>query len=212
MEKNQEKTEAHAPAYRRRKDQRPQEILEAGLEEFHEHGFAHASLSRIAERAGVSRATLYLYFDGKDALFLAIADHAMMSFTQDAAAHVQTPDASTEDTMRALVRQFYRVMTTTKNSAVLRILISEGPEMPELVEKYHSQVIGRGRALLERIIARGIERGEIRQSAAIEVPQLLISPIMFYAIHSLVFSDLEPIDVDKFTEGHLEMLFRGIST
>ncbi|WP_425093604.1 TetR/AcrR family transcriptional regulator [Tropicimonas sp. S265A] len=200
-----------APAYRRRKDQRPQEILDAGLEEFHAHGYARASLSRIAKRAGVSRATLYLYFDGKDALFLAIADHAMISFTQDAAQQVQSSDASTEDTLRALFGQFYSVMTTSKNNALMRILIAEGPEMPALVNKYHAQVLSRGRALLERIIARGIERGEVRESAATAIPQLLIAPVMFYCIHDMVFSEIDPLDVQTFMEGHLEMVLRGIS-
>ncbi len=211
MAANAEKTRKSGPAYRRRKEQRPQEILAAGLEEFYEHGFASASLSRIAQRAGISRATLYLYFEGKDALFLAVADHALFSLTEGAAQQVQSDDASTAETLRMLFGNFYKVMTTTKNSALMRILISEGPDMPELVDKYHEIVLSRGRTLLETIIARGIERGEVRPSAATECPELLIAPVMFYTIHSMIFTNQPQMPVEAFMEGHLEMVLHGIS-
>ena len=50
------------PKWRRRKEARPAEIVEAALEVFSEKGFAPAKLDDIARRAGISKATLYLYF------------------------------------------------------------------------------------------------------------------------------------------------------
>ncbi|MEM8823227.1 MAG: TetR/AcrR family transcriptional regulator [Pseudomonadota bacterium] len=200
----------HAPAYRRRKDQRPDEILAAGLEEFNEHGFAGASMARIAKRADVSRGTLYLYFENKEALFLAVAENAMSAFTRDAAAKMDMGDHSTEETLRALFGQMYAMMTSTKNSALLRILVSEGPNMPDLVAQYHARILSTGKQLLARIIARGVERSEVREDAAGTVPQLLIAPVMFYVIHTMVFGDLEPLDENQFAQSHLDMIMRGI--
>ncbi|WP_170327705.1 TetR/AcrR family transcriptional regulator [Ruegeria arenilitoris] len=50
-----------------------QNIIEAAVEEFREHGFHGANTTRIAKRAGVSSRTLYNHFESKDALFEAIA-------------------------------------------------------------------------------------------------------------------------------------------
>lgn len=200
-----------APAYRRRKDHRPDEIVAAALEEFNLRGFAGASMARIAKGAGVSRATLYLYFENKEALFLAVAEAAMAGFTRDAARKVELDDHTTEETLRALFRQFYAMMTSTKNSALMRILISEGPSMPGLVQAYHEQILRNGRQLLERIIARGLERGELRPCPATRIPQLLIAPAMFFAIHSMVFGELETLDEEAFAEGHLDIIMRGIA-
>ncbi|MEM1264405.1 MAG: TetR/AcrR family transcriptional regulator [Pseudomonadota bacterium] len=200
-----------APAYRRRKDHRPDEIVAAALEEFNFRGFAGASMARIAKGAGVSRATLYLYFENKEALFLAVAEAAMAGFTRDAARKVEFDDHTTEETLRALFRQFYAMMTSTKNSALMRILISEGPSMPGLVQAYHEQILRNGRQLLERIIARGLERGELRPCPATRIPQLLIAPAMFFAIHSMVFGELETLDEEAFAEGHLDIIMRGIA-
>src|SRR6185295_4571134 len=58
--------------WRRRKDARPQEILEAALSVFAENGFAAARMDDIAARARVSKGTIYLYFESKEAVFKAL--------------------------------------------------------------------------------------------------------------------------------------------
>ena len=58
--------------WQRRKEDRPAEIMAAGLEVFSERGFAAARLEDVAEVAGVSKATIYLYFESKADLFAAI--------------------------------------------------------------------------------------------------------------------------------------------
>ena len=70
------------PKWRRRKDARPSEIVDAALEVFAEKGFAAAKLDDIARRAGVSKATLYLYFDTKKEIFRAVARAAVASLLE----------------------------------------------------------------------------------------------------------------------------------
>lgn len=200
----------HVPAYHRRKDQRPEEILAAGLEEFYEYGFASARLDRIAERAGVSRSTLYLYFDNKDSLFTAVAEHAMGDLIDDVAQKALSFDGTTEELLRQLFDRFYAILLTTKNSAILRILISEGHRMPHLAESYHAAVIARGKAALKRIVERGVERGEVRPGPATQFPQILVSPAMFFLINRMLFGAIEKIDADAFIEAHLDLVLRGI--
>src|SRR5262245_18024524 len=57
------------PRWRRRAGARPDEIIEAALAAFAEQGFARSRLDDVARRAGVTKGTLYLYFDSKEALF-----------------------------------------------------------------------------------------------------------------------------------------------
>ena len=57
------------PKWRRRPEARPEEILSAALEVFGEVGFAEAKLDDVAQKAGISKGTLYLYFDSKEELF-----------------------------------------------------------------------------------------------------------------------------------------------
>lgn len=64
-------THASKRRRRRRKEARPAELIEAGLLEFSEKGFAATRLEDVAACAGVVKGTIYLYFDNKEALFRA---------------------------------------------------------------------------------------------------------------------------------------------
>ncbi len=63
---------------RRRKDARPSELTAAALDLFVEKGFAATRLDDVAARAGVSKGTLYLYFDSKEALFKAVIEEGIV--------------------------------------------------------------------------------------------------------------------------------------
>ena len=66
------KRRARGPRWERRKDSRPSELLDAALEIFVERGYAAARLEDVASKAGVSKGTLYLYYDNKEELFKAV--------------------------------------------------------------------------------------------------------------------------------------------
>ncbi len=205
-------TKTHRPAYQRRKAERPSEILEAGLEEFHLHGYAGAKLDRIARRAGVSRSTLYLYFENKDALFDAVAEAAMGAFVNEVAETTLSFQGTTKELMRLVLRRNYDMMMTSRNGAMMRIMIAEGPSRPELVHRYHAMVIKPGHKALKMIMQRGIDRGEVRAGPVLDVPQLMIAPAIFFMIHEMIFGEIQPLDVDAYLEAHIDMLFNGIAT
>ena len=72
-----------SPRWQRRPDERPDEILDAALEVFGAQGFAGARLEDIARQAGVSKGTLYLYFDSKEALFRAMVRARVVSVLEE---------------------------------------------------------------------------------------------------------------------------------
>jgi AcrR family transcriptional regulator len=57
------------PRFHRLPAEQQRAIMAAALEEFAAHGFAAASLNRIIEAAGISKGSMYYYFDGKDDLY-----------------------------------------------------------------------------------------------------------------------------------------------
>ena len=60
------------PRYRRRKEERPQEITDAAFAVFAEKGYAASRVQEVAKRAGVSKGLMYLYFKTKEELFKAV--------------------------------------------------------------------------------------------------------------------------------------------
>ena len=63
---------------KRRKEARPTELTAAALALFVEKGFSATRLEDVASRAGVSKGTLYLYFDSKEALFKAVIQEGIL--------------------------------------------------------------------------------------------------------------------------------------
>jgi AcrR family transcriptional regulator len=61
------------PRFAKLSEAQQQAILHAALEEFAAHGFHDASLNRVIEAAGISKGSMYYYFDGKEDLYIHVA-------------------------------------------------------------------------------------------------------------------------------------------
>src|SRR5690606_26762252 len=118
--------EGRSPSRRwqRRKEARPAEILEAALAVFAEKGFAATRLDEVARRAGVSKGTLYLYFEGKEALFEAVVRSAIVPRIADAETMLERHDGSAAELLAKLYRLFADVISDPKVSAIPKLVIA----------------------------------------------------------------------------------------
>ena len=201
------------PRWHRRAAARPEEILRAALQEFGVAGYERARLADIARRAGVSKATLYLYFDSKAALFRAMirAETQAWLSPEDAAAGF-FPD-SAEKKLQRFLRDMWAALRRPEMVRVTRLAHAELVGFPELTRFYFDEVILRIRQRLEGVLAAGRARGEFRavrhDFALHAVPSFLLHQSLLregfteFAAHSL--SDQE------FLEGSMDLLLQGIA-
>src|SRR3954467_5822602 len=96
---------SRAPRWRRRAEARPAEIIDAALTVFSAHGFAAAKLDQVAKLAGISKGTLYLYFESKTALFEAMALEIMR-----APVLVQLDELAKAETVTEALRRLMQLM------------------------------------------------------------------------------------------------------
>src|SRR5213595_3798923 len=92
------------PRWRRRKDARPEEIITAALEVFADRGFAATKLEDVASRAGVTKGTIYLYFENKEALFKALIRQTIVQVIAQGEAVAESFTGSARDLFERLVR------------------------------------------------------------------------------------------------------------
>jgi AcrR family transcriptional regulator len=71
----------HTHRWQRRKDARPQGILDAALAVFAVKGFAASRMDDIARRAGVTKDTIYLYFESKEVVFKSLKNATLTTFS-----------------------------------------------------------------------------------------------------------------------------------
>lgn len=193
------------PKYQRRKEDRPQEIIEAAFSVFAEKGYAAARVDDVAKRAGVSKGLMYLYFKTKEELFKAVVKSVVVRRVDALVSAVETTELTSEEFIRGPLLEFMKQVPGSPVAIVIRLLISEGHRHPDLVDYYWDNVVSKGLQAITGFIERGVERGEFRKTAASDQPQLVLAPMMLSMIWRIVFTRHE-LDTDKLMETQIDML------
>lgn len=198
--------------WRRRKQDRPAEILTAALKTFSLKGFAATKLDEVAKEAGVSKGTLYLYFESKEALFKAVVSEFVLPQIAKAEEQAEHYTGSIKDLMFKLIEQWRINILETELSGIPKIMIAEASNFPELATFYLENVIQRTRHFVANLIKLGIERGEFRQCNSEHAARTFLIPMVFLAIwqHSLAPFD-ENYNIKEYLSSHLDIFLRGIS-
>jgi AcrR family transcriptional regulator len=204
-------TASEARVRRRRKEARPDEILEAALAEFSEFGFGAARLENVAKRAGIAKGTVYLYFASKEELFEAVVKRAVSPMIATVGPAMQTFSGTTEDFLRGPFLQTVRLLLKSDARHLARIMLTEGHAFPEVVAFYFREIVQPGMAMLRAIVARGVANGEFRKTGLEEYPQpLMASPLLLLLWQAVFGKYAPPLDVDKVLEIHIDLLLRGL--
>jgi AcrR family transcriptional regulator len=200
-----------APRHQRRKEARPAEIMAAALKLFSERGFAATRLEDVADAAGVSKATIYLYFDSKADLFKAmIRDIAAVRIS---AAETMIDDfkGSTADLIRSLLDLLSNIAKVPELRALIKVVLSEAGNFPDIAAFYRDEVALRGLQNIARIIERGVARGEFRPCDAVATGQSIIFPILMNGLAREIFGPMPQFDPDRFFASHCEFVLRGLA-
>ena len=200
------------PRWARRKDARPSELASAALELFVERGFAATRLDDVAKRAGVSKGTLYLYFDSKDELFKAIVREGIVSRFVEFEERMRAYEGSSADLMHMLVKTWWQKVGATKLAGISKLMISEAGNFPELAKFYHDEVIVRGIAIFTAAIKRGIDSGEFRPVDLEYTPHICAAPVLMLMLwrNSFDLCGVQKMDPDTYLDIHTDMLVRGL--
>lgn len=201
-----------APRWQRRPEARADEILDAAESIFGEQGFARAKLEDVAKRAGVSKGTLYLYFDSKEALFQEMVRAKIVSLVVAGEEMLRTHTGPTADLLIQLMRALWISKRRPNMARMGRLIMAEADQFPELARFYMQDVVLRGRRLMQAIIDRGVTNGEFRPVpngfAARAIPSLLVHQAQSQCI--LAGFDPDPLTDEQVFDGIIDIVLRGL--
>ncbi|MBN8564916.1 MAG: TetR/AcrR family transcriptional regulator [Leptolyngbya sp. UWPOB_LEPTO1] len=125
-----------------------EQILKGAMTVFLTSGYAGTSMDRVAAEAGVSKQTIYSYFQDKEGLFRSLIEQAtIIRFTTLFELDHQTVEP--EQLLRRLAEIFFNDVVDRGNYIpLLRIVIGESERFPELARLYTQAVVQRGKAML----------------------------------------------------------------
>ena len=196
---------------KRRKEARPSELTAAALQLFVEKGFAATRLDDVAAHAGVSKGTLYLYFDSKEALFRAVIEEGIVPRFIAAEQQVATFEGSSVELLRYLLSSWWQQIGNTPLAGVSKLIMSESRNFPEVAEYYHDKVIVQGRALMRAVLERGIARGEFREVNVEAAIDIVFSPLLMFVLSRLSVGFCgQAYEPEAFLAAHFDLLMHGL--
>ncbi|HEX3669866.1 MAG TPA: TetR/AcrR family transcriptional regulator [Acidimicrobiia bacterium] len=174
-----------------------QAIRDAAVELFAERGFEGVSVEDVAERAGVSRATIYRRYPSKVDLIV----EAGGCLASDDVAFPDTGNLG--DDLRGLARSLVKAFKDNPAGRVMPVMIFERRRYPELDAGYRKFLSDR-KTRTRRVLQRAVERGELPNDTDVAVmSSMLVGPIF----HRLIITQ-EPLN-DAFVDALVDALLRG---
>ena len=163
-----------------------EQILDGARKLFLAEGFDAASMGDIARAAGVSKGTLYVYFNNKEELFEAIVEEEC----EGQAEGIFTLDPNDHDVGAVLTRlgiAYVKFLCRPEKASAIRTVIAIADRMPEIGKKFYESGPSSGIAQLAAYIDAQVEAGVLKvedsQIAAAQFMEsthaMLFKPIVF---------------------------------
>ena len=153
--------------------------LEAAAQLMLEVGPGAVSMDAVAERAGVSKATIYRWWPSKERLALDAVYETWAEVQR------QLPDTgSLRGDLLALIRPWVRLLASRPFGRVMAALLVQVQSDPEFAEEYRARFVEPRRDQAREVFARAIARGEIPADTQVEVAlDLLYGPVYHRLLH-----------------------------
>jgi AcrR family transcriptional regulator len=170
------------PRWKRQPEARPGQILDAALEVFAECGVSGARLEDIGRRAGVSKATIYVYFPNKEALFREVIRATVVSEIEKGERAFEAFEGSPTEGLLLHLRRFWEFIRSPKFAPIFRLVHAELAQFPDLARFYADEVVSRNHRLFAAVIKRGIDQGEFREVDPLVAARMLSAPFVMHGI------------------------------
>ena len=153
-----------------------QAILDATLEILNVKGYAGLSIDGVAAKTGVGRPTIYRRWPSKPALVIA-------ALTQSSRLTPAHDTGALRDDLLAFQRDQVRMMNLPASRRITAGLVADLVADPELAETYLGDYVGQRQAAVREALVRGIERGELRSDANLDlIYDLLMGPLFMRSV------------------------------
>ncbi|MEZ5892804.1 MAG: TetR/AcrR family transcriptional regulator [Parvularculaceae bacterium] len=204
---------ASSPKWRRRSEHRPDEILDAALVEFERVGFDAARVEDIAQKAGISKAGVYLYFDTKDAILRGLIEREVAPvarrFRKLAEMNIDDPAIA----LRMLITAIVSFTGDRAHFAVPRIVLSVASRYPDIAAYYRENVVDQVMEAVRTLHSAGVDMGVFRPGDSTAAARAVIGPLFVYGFYThLLGGDPGPVDDVHRMTAHEDILFNGLLT
>jgi len=191
------------------KARRPAEILDAAFEEFVERGYVATRVEDIASRIGVTKGTVYVYFETKEQLFEAMIRHISVPLEGLLASANELKGTATER-LQKMIELIYDLVTRDRRlRELMRFIIAEGSRFPQIIDRHHEAFIDPLDWQMQSLIDDGVRLGEFR-SAPAAFSDAVVAPAITFLFFKLLFDERRVLDRDAYLKAHIDLVLHGL--
>lgn len=164
-------------------DDKRQLIVTTARKIFIENGFMPSSMEDVAKLSGMGKASIYHYFESKDALFHAVIDFEVEDMSTHILDKVKSGKSASEKLQLYIEAKFQRMRERFQDMKKFKM-----PLMQDLGDKYFvimSKFGQRETEMLTGILVHGITTGEFKQIDPLKISQIMVT--MFWGLQFSVF-------------------------
>ena len=172
------------------KTQRREKLLDAAIEIFFQKGFHATRLEDIAKQAGLSKGILYLYFENKEAIFLALIERLALGNVQKLTQLLNNFD-KTEQSIEKIFKGFFDeityILVDTQLPKLIKIMIGDSQNFPIIVEHYKQNVINVALSQLALFLEKAHQKKLLNVPEPIITAQIIMSPFILSVLMQVLF-------------------------
>lgn len=176
-------------------EKRKQEILKKSLDLFIEEGYEDVTFQKIADRCGITRTTLYIYFNNKREIFLWSIKQLTSNVEKELMNIISNKDLNAIECLKNTINKIFDICEENKQlfTVLLSYLIQLQKSGADVNEKVTRRVI-KIQHLLTIVILRGQNNGEIKKNLSVKDINDLLYSLMESAIFKLSVLDKKKLD------------------
>jgi AcrR family transcriptional regulator len=190
------------------------QILDGARKVFLSDGFDGASMNDIARVAGVSKGTLYVYFDSKEALFESLVRNEKQ-MQAEASYPYQDSEDDLEITLRKVAHGLCGMLTRPDSIAIVRMVIGVSGKFPAIGRAFYEAGPQYGReqlaAYLDRHVAAGRLRIDDTQQAASNLLHLAHSDFVKAQLFGMI-DHVTEAEITRSVENAVQVFMRAYGT
>ena len=185
-----------------------QTILRGAMEVFTTRGYSAASMDRIATVAGVSKSTLYSYFQDKERLFVAVVQQLMLNNHQMMFSLLTNPDLQDppEKVLHQIATSVLKDFSENRSLATLmRLIIGESERFPELAQTFVREI---QKPLLEQLTLYFTSRPQLKLPDPVVTARMFAGSLVHYIILQEIMhgSEIVPMERDRMVDGLVSLI------
>lgn len=197
---------------KRRKEARPDEIIEAALASFLELGFEATRLDDVARRAGVAKGTVYLYFESKEHLFRAVVQQVTDANVQRLRQMTGEFEGSFAQLVPKILAMAATSVGTSRTPSIAKLVLREANRFPDLARIWLEDVAAPMFNAILRAVENAQARGEVRSGDAQAQVLSLLSPMIMVTIARDIFevAGFAPTNLESLAHEHGQTTLYGL--